>query len=108
MDKLLFAAITAEPAAKAMLKAVKLRETPVLLTGPGHIHRAALAAALSAEQKTPLVLTSDEAEAAKLTEDLTALGVDEETAAADACKIEHVISDQSFEALKEYLSKTMK
>ena len=43
-----------------------------------------------------------------LSKALTALGVDEETAAADACKIEHVISDQSFEALKEYLGKTMK
>lgn len=39
---------------------------------------------------------------------LVALGVDEETAAADACKMEHVISDKSFEALKKYLSKTKK
>ncbi len=76
MDKLLFAAITAEPVAKAMLNAVSRRETPVLLTGPGHIHRAALAAALSQTHKTPLVLTSDEAEASKLVEDLTAFGVD--------------------------------
>ena len=43
-----------------------------------------------------------------LSKALIALGVDEETAAADACKIEHVISDKSFEALKEYLSKTAK
>ena len=41
-----------------------------------------------------------------LSKALIALGVDEETAAADACKMEHVISDKSFEALKEYLSKT--
>lgn len=43
-----------------------------------------------------------------LSKALIALGVDEETAAADACKMEHVISDKSFEALKEYLSKTAK
>ncbi len=34
---------------------------------------------------------------------LVALGVDEQTAAEDACRIEHVISDQSFEAIKQYL-----
>ena len=33
---------------------------------------------------------------------LTAIGVDEETAIDDACKIEHDISDKSFEALKNY------
>lgn len=31
------------------------------------------------------------------------LGVDEATAAEDACRIEHVISDQSFAAVKRYL-----
>ena len=36
---------------------------------------------------------------------LTSLGVDEETAAADACKIEHVISEQTFFCLKEHLHK---
>lgn len=34
---------------------------------------------------------------------LTMLGVDEETAAEDACKIEHVISDKSFNSLKKYI-----
>ena len=32
-----------------------------------------------------------------------ALGVDEETATEDACRIEHVISDASFAALKHYM-----
>ena len=32
------------------------------------------------------------------------LGVSEEAAAADACKIEHVISDETFAALKTYLN----
>ncbi len=37
---------------------------------------------------------------------LSHLGVDEETASRDACRIEHVISDTSLEAIKTYLSKT--
>ena len=37
-----------------------------------------------------------------LTELLIQLGVDQETAAADACKIEHDISDRSFEAIKNH------
>ena len=42
-----------------------------------------------------------------LTRFLTAIGVDEETASEDACKIEHNISDASFEAIKK-LSETLK
>ena len=37
-----------------------------------------------------------------LTKVLTAMGVDEETASDDACKIEHVISDATFDAIKKY------
>lgn len=33
---------------------------------------------------------------------LCALGVNEKTAAEDACKIEHVISDESFDAIKKH------
>lgn len=33
---------------------------------------------------------------------LTRLGVDPEVAAADACKMEHVISDESFAAIKRH------
>lgn len=36
-----------------------------------------------------------------LTKLLTDLGVDSETAEEDACKIEHVISQESFEAIKK-------
>ena len=36
-----------------------------------------------------------------LTEFLVSLGVDEGIASADACKIEHHISDESFEAIKK-------
>ena len=35
------------------------------------------------------------------TEQLIAAGVDPETAEVDACRIEHVISNESFERLKE-------
>ena len=33
------------------------------------------------------------------------LGVDEKTAATDACRIEHVLSDETFNALKNYQDK---
>lgn len=38
-----------------------------------------------------------------ITELLVRLGVSKEIAADDACKIEHVISDDSFEAIKKYV-----
>ncbi len=38
-----------------------------------------------------------------LTEFLMRLGVDRETAAEDACKMEHVISDDSLAALKRFI-----
>ena len=34
---------------------------------------------------------------------LTALGVDPQTASEDACKMEHVISRESFEAIKKHM-----
>ncbi len=42
-----------------------------------------------------------------LTELLTQIGVSPETAAADACKIEHAISDETFGALKRSHAKFM-
>ncbi|MBQ4530812.1 MAG: metal-dependent transcriptional regulator [Lachnospiraceae bacterium] len=36
---------------------------------------------------------------------LVKLGVDEKTAAEDACKIEHVISTESFQAIKKHAEK---
>lgn len=38
-----------------------------------------------------------------LTEFLVKLGVDREVAIEDACRIEHVISDESFEAIKKVI-----
>ena len=58
-----------------------------------------------------LVLTEDGCRVAEkvyerhtiLSRMLTSLGVDAQTAANDACRIEHVISDQSFNAIKRHL-----
>ena len=38
-----------------------------------------------------------------ITEALVRLGVDPDTAAEDACKIEHAISDRSIEAIKKHI-----
>ena len=40
-----------------------------------------------------------------LTSVLTSLGVPEDIASEDACRIEHVLSPESFEALKNHFSK---
>ena len=40
-----------------------------------------------------------------LTTMLMSLGVDEETASDDACRLEHAISDKSFDAIKNHLEK---
>ena len=37
---------------------------------------------------------------------LTSLGVDPSIAAEDACRMEHVISPESFQALKDYIAKS--
>ena len=36
---------------------------------------------------------------------LIGLGVDEKSAAVDACRIEHVISDKTFDAIKDHVEK---
>ena len=45
---------------------------------------------------------------AVLSELFMKLGVDEETATNDACKIEHVISSTTFAALKKHLNEALK
>lgn len=40
-----------------------------------------------------------------LTEALVALGVQEEIARKDACKIEHDLSEESFQAIKQYINR---
>lgn len=39
-----------------------------------------------------------------ITKILTSIGVSEETASQDACKLEHVLSDESFEAIKKHMT----
>lgn len=39
-----------------------------------------------------------------LTEVLTLLGVNKDVAASDACRIEHVISDEAFSAIKKHMA----
>ncbi|MDY4543471.1 MAG: iron dependent repressor, metal binding and dimerization domain protein [Candidatus Ventricola sp.] len=39
-----------------------------------------------------------------LTQMLTQLGVSHETAVRDACKIEHDLSDETFEAIKRHMA----
>lgn len=43
-----------------------------------------------------------------LSDMLIALGVDKKTALEDACRVEHVISDKSFAAIKKYIAKNKK
>ena len=68
---------------------------------------------ISVEENGELRLTEDGLTIARrmfekhtiITDCLMALGVSENTAAEDACKIEHVISEESFEAIKKHLEK---
>ncbi len=43
-----------------------------------------------------------------LTQLLLDLGVDEKTASEDACRVEHYISDTTFDAIKAHMKKTAK
>ena len=60
-----------------------------------------------------LTLTDDGIDAAKkiferhnvLSDFLAFIGVDDQTAANDACKIEHVVSDETILAIKKFLNK---
>ena len=40
-----------------------------------------------------------------LTQMLLQLGVSQETATADACKMEHIISDETYEAIKNHMTR---
>ena len=42
------------------------------------------------------------------TDFLTGLGVDPKTAEDDACRIEHVLSEESYNAMKNHIEKTLK
>ncbi|MBE6671869.1 MAG: metal-dependent transcriptional regulator [Ruminococcaceae bacterium] len=67
---------------------------------------------LTTDKNGYLILTDIGIEAAEKTYErhntlkmlIMSLGVSEETASEDACKVEHVISDETFEAIKKYIS----
>lgn len=42
-----------------------------------------------------------------LTQLFVAIGVDEDTASEDACRIEHVISDKTFKAIKKHMKEKL-
>lgn len=66
------------------------------------------------EKDGTLILTEEGTKTAKkiferhtiLTQFLEAIGVSKETASDDACKIEHVISDETISAMKNYIEKS--
>ncbi len=76
MKTVLFKAVCADPAVSTVLDALAKKETPVFMTGLGHIHRAVTAGVLSRTTVIPIILTGDEADAAKLTDDLKAMELD--------------------------------
>lgn len=74
MKAVLYQSVLSHPTVKSLLRALSAHETPILLTGLGHIHKALLIGALAQDSTVPLVLTGDEAEASKLCDDLRAMG----------------------------------
>ena len=70
---------------------------------------------ITVDQNGGLVLTASGLEIAEkiyarhtlLTKLLVHIGVSEETAAEDACKLEHAISVESFEALKKFVEERL-
>ena len=63
------------------------------------------------DEKSHFTLTDKGLKAAKriyerhilITELLTSIGVDKKTAEEDACRVEHVISDKTFKAIKKHI-----
>ncbi len=71
---------------------------------------------ISVDEKGFITLTRKGSQIAKkiyerhivLSDMLIALGVDQKTALEDACRVEHVISDKSFSAIKKYIAEQRK
>ena len=70
-------------------------EKALTIDGDGHIHLTDSGLAVAEK-----ILSRHEL----LTTLLVELGVNRETAAADACKMEHVISDETYEAIRNYVN----
>ena len=85
-----------KPSVSIAMKNLRAREY-ITVSEDGHIHLT--------EEGRAIAETVYERHAF-LSNWLVRLGVDPEIAAADACKMEHDISPESFEALKNYILKT--
>ena len=71
------AALSSLPAVVSTAAQLRGRRGPVMLTGPGHIHKILLTHALCAKlAKRALFVVADEAEATRVCEDFAALGVE--------------------------------
>ena len=84
-----------------------VQETPKKArTAPGRVSRI-LGRVLVASAACIVILfatmMSSEAVRGRVTKFLVSIGVDESTAASDACKMEHVMSDVTLEAIKKQL-----
>ena len=70
---------------------------------------------ISVDEKGFITLTRKGSQIAKkiyerhvvLSDMLVALGVDKKTALEDACRVEHVISDKTFKALKKHIKRSL-
>ena len=67
--------LSGTPAFSAVYNDLKSGQSPIMLTGVGHIHKALITHALCSQMnRKALFLVADEAEASRLCEDLNALG----------------------------------
>ena len=102
-----------ELAAKSMIDRSLVSREIEILKGGGYISQDKPEEGAKRNYNTKFALTEKGKEAAKsiferhtvLTAFLTKVGVDAETAAIDACRIEHVISAETLDAIKKFTEK---
>lgn len=87
-----------KPSVSVAMKNLRSKDL-IIMDEDGHIHLTPSGLAIAAKIYERHTLLS------KL---LIMLGVNEKTAIEDACRMEHVISEESFEAIKEHVASKMK
>ena len=87
-----------KPSVSVAMKNLRSKDL-IIMDEDGHIHLTPSGLAIAAKIYERHTLLS------KL---LVMLGVNEKTAIEDACRMEHVISEESFEAIKEHVASKMK